>query len=82
VKDKFLLLVDSTRHSSVFFKGCILFVQSRLIGLMACFWPSGGKTTKRTTCASHHITPGVTLGVYQGPYPLILHFLHGFHQAI
>jgi hypothetical protein len=47
----------------------------------ACFWPSGGKTTKRT-CASHHITPGVTLGIYQGPYPSILHFLHGFHHAI
>jgi hypothetical protein len=51
VKDKFLLLVD-TRHSSETFKGCILFVKNRLIGLMACFWPSGGKTTKRT-CTSH-----------------------------
>jgi hypothetical protein len=60
VKDKFLLLVD-TRHSSETFKGCILFVKNRSIGLMACFWPSGGKTTEHT-CASHHITPGVTLG--------------------
>ena len=66
------------------FQGCILFVKSRSIGLMACFWPSGGKTTE-CTCASlqtHHITPGVTLGIYQEPYPSILHFLHGFHQAI
>jgi hypothetical protein len=52
-----------------------------LIGPMACFWPSGGKTAERT-CASHHITPGVTLGIYQGPYPSILHFLCEFHQAI
>jgi hypothetical protein len=63
------------------FKGCILFVKSRLIGPMACFWSSGGKTTK-CTCTSHHITPGITVGIYQGPYPLILHFLCGFHQAI
>jgi hypothetical protein len=80
VKDKFLLLVD-TRHSSETLKECILFVKSRSIGLMAYFWPSGGKTTE-FTCTSHHITPGVTLGIYQGPYPLILHFLRGFHQAI
>jgi hypothetical protein len=57
VKDKFLLLVD-TRHSSETFKECILFVKSRLICLMACFCPSGGKTAER-----------VTLGIYQGPYP-------------
>jgi hypothetical protein len=31
---------------------------------------------------SHHITPGVTLGIYQGPYPSNIHFLRGFHQAI
>ena len=80
MKDKFLLLVD-TGHSSETFKGCILFVKNRLIGPMACFWPSGGKTTE-CTCTSHHITPGVALGIYQEPYPLILHFLRGFHQAI
>ena len=44
MKDKFLLLGD-TRHSSETFKGCTLFVKSRSIGPMACFWPSGGKTT-------------------------------------
>jgi hypothetical protein len=47
VKVKFLLLVD-TRHSSETLQGCILFVKSRSIGLMAWFGFSGGKTTTRT----------------------------------
>jgi hypothetical protein len=43
---------------------------------------SGPQVGRLPSVHVHHITTGVTLGIYQGPYPSILHFLCGFHQAI